>query len=179
MICPNCSLIDATTSYLNATQEQEAAFSGRPEYAVIVPIVWIILIIIGAVGNGLVIYTLSKNGEITATNCYIVNLAIADMTFLLVVVPLTAASYAMPDWIFGDFMCRTASYMIYVSMYVVTFVVVKIVEKLRFEANYFNIIIYWTRKTISRTIVSLFNLFSEKPFEINKGLSSELFINKN
>ena len=113
----NVSIMDITTLYTtNVTSYGEHyAFSGRPEYAVIVPTVWIVLIIIGAIGNGLVIYTLSKNGEITATNCYIVNLAIADLTFLLIVVPFTTASYAIPNWIFGDFMCKTATYMVYVS----------------------------------------------------------------
>jgi hypothetical protein len=33
----------------------------------------------------------------------------------LIVVPSTAASYAIPNWIFGDFMCKTATYMVYVS----------------------------------------------------------------
>lgn len=97
------------------TSDTMEVFTGRPEYAVIVPILWMFLVIIGIIGNGLVIFTLLKNGEITATNCYIINLAIADLTFLVIVVPFTAASYATPDWIFGDFICRTAIYMIYVS----------------------------------------------------------------
>lgn len=116
----NITIDNASDAFLNATYGQEI-FSGRPEYTVIVPAIWIFLVTIGVVGNGLVIYTLMKNGEVTVTNCYIVNLAVADLTFLVVVVPFTAASYATPDWIFGDFICRTATYMIYVSFFFICF----------------------------------------------------------
>lgn len=110
----NFSLPEMLTLSANMSAGQDI-FPGRPEYAIVVPIIWILLVIIGIIGNGLVIYTLLKNGEITATNCYIINLAIADLTFVVIVVPFTAASYATPHWIFGDFICRTAIYMIYVS----------------------------------------------------------------
>lgn len=91
-------------------------FFGRPVYTVLVPSIWFLLVFLGSLGNGLVIYTLSKNGDMTASNCYIINLAVADLTFLLIVVPSTAASYSNPDWLFGDFICRITTYMIYVSI---------------------------------------------------------------
>lgn len=81
----------------------------------VVPVIWAILIIVGAVGNGLVLYILLRFGERSVTNIYIINLALADLAFLLIVVPITAVSFAMPTWVFGDGMCRFFMYTIYVS----------------------------------------------------------------
>ena len=89
----------------------------QDEYTIIIPAVWTVIIIVGCIGNGLVIYTLCKNGEMTPTNCYVVNLAAADMTFILVVMPITAIAFAMPkEWTFGDLMCKMSIYMVYVSI---------------------------------------------------------------
>lgn len=81
----------------------------------IVPIIWTILIIVGAVGNGLVLYIVFRYGERSVTNIYIINLALADLAFILIVVPITATSFAMPTWGFGDGMCKFFTFTIYVS----------------------------------------------------------------
>lgn len=86
-------------------------------YSIVLPVVWSLLVLTGTIGNGLVIYTLGKNGEMTATNCYVVNLALADLMFLLVVVPFTTVAYAFHHWIFGESFCKTANFMIYVSTF--------------------------------------------------------------
>jgi hypothetical protein len=83
----------------------------------VVPVIWAILIIVGAVGNGLVLYILLRFGERSVTNIYIINLALADLAFLLIVVPITAVSFAMPSWVFGDGMCKFFMYTIYVSTF--------------------------------------------------------------
>ncbi|KAK3108749.1 hypothetical protein FSP39_014795 [Pinctada imbricata] len=83
------------------------------EYTILIPSIWAVIIIVGCIGNGLVIYTLCKNGEMTPTNCYVVNLAAADLTFIIVVVTISAIAFGMPDWALGDPMCKISVYMIY------------------------------------------------------------------
>ncbi|XP_062589306.1 kiSS-1 receptor-like isoform X1 [Saccostrea cucullata] len=83
----------------------------------IVPVIWTILIIVGAVGNGLVLYIVFRYGERSVTNIYIINLALADLAFLLIVVPITAVSFVMPTWGFGDGMCKFFTYTIYVTVH--------------------------------------------------------------
>ncbi|XP_053395949.1 G-protein coupled receptor 54-like [Mercenaria mercenaria] len=85
--------------------------------AVFVPLVWGILVVLGALGNALVIYTLIRHGGKNAANYFIINLAISDFTFIVIVVPFTATLYALPAWIFGDGMCKITMYMIYVTLH--------------------------------------------------------------
>lgn len=82
---------------------------------IIVPVIWALLVITGTVGNGLVIFILSKYGERTVTNIYVVNLAVSDLTFIVIVLPVTAIHFVIPSWIFGEAVCRIFIYLIYVS----------------------------------------------------------------
>lgn len=84
--------------------------------AVFVPLIWGILTVVGALGNAVVIYTLIRHGDKNATNYFVINLAISDFAFVVIVVPFTATLYALPEWIFGDGMCKITMYMIYVSI---------------------------------------------------------------
>lgn len=86
-----------------------------PELMFIIPLTWGLLVIIGSIGNGLVIYTLGRNADMTPTNVYVINLALADLTFLIIVIPINTVAFAVEEWIFGDAMCKISSYMIYVS----------------------------------------------------------------
>ena len=52
------------------------------------------------------------------TNLLILNLAVADLLFLLVCVPATASDYILMYWPFGLTWCRTVQYIIYVTAYV-------------------------------------------------------------
>ena len=86
-------------------------------YAILVPTIWGIITITGALGNALVIYTLVRHGDKNATNYFVINLAISDFAFVVIVTPLTATIYALPNWIFGNGMCKITMYMIYVSIF--------------------------------------------------------------
>lgn len=104
-------------SSLDAANGTSAAYSAYiPELAFIIPLTWGLLVIIGSVGNGLVIYTLGRNGETSPTNVYVINLALADLTYLIIVIPITTVAFAVEEWIFGDAMCKISNYMIYVSI---------------------------------------------------------------
>jgi hypothetical protein len=48
-------------------------------------------------------------------NCYIMNLAITDLLFLLTSVPLTMYVGANMSWIFGDVVCKIRIYLAHVG----------------------------------------------------------------
>ena len=79
--------------------------------AVVVPIVFSIIFVLGVIGNSLVIVvmikTRKKNSKgLNTTNRFILNLAIADLLFLFFCVPFHAPVYSMEGWPFGAFMCE-------------------------------------------------------------------------
>lgn len=51
----------------------------------------------------------------SATNCYIINVALADLAFISFVVPITTAAYGSDDWLYGETLCKVNMYIIYVS----------------------------------------------------------------
>jgi len=64
-------------------------------YEVIVPILYSIVTALGVTGNGLVIYVIvSKERMRTVTNFLLLNLAIADLSFVIVIPPCTAYVFA-------------------------------------------------------------------------------------
>ncbi|MBN3297834.1 GPR54 protein, partial [Amia calva] len=105
-----------------ATPEQGSgcngsAFSGyqSPPLLVdawLVPLFFALIMLVGLVGNSLVIYVVTKHRQMrTVTNFYIANLATTDIIFLVCCVPFTATLYPLPSWVFGDFMCRLVNYL--------------------------------------------------------------------
>ncbi|XP_030049542.1 G-protein coupled receptor 54 isoform X1 [Microcaecilia unicolor] len=78
----------------------------------LVPLFFALIMLMGLVGNSLVIYVISKHRQMrTVTNFYIANLATTDIIFLVCCVPFTATLYPLPSWVFGDFMCRFVNYL--------------------------------------------------------------------
>jgi len=53
----------------------------------------------------------------STTNLLIINLAVADLLFIVFCVPFTAWDYAFPHWIFGDIWCRVVQYLIVVCAF--------------------------------------------------------------
>lgn len=58
------------------------------------------------------------------TNIFVVNLSAADLSFLLLCVPLHATIYSLPEWIFGAFLCWSLHFFSSVSMLVSIFTLV-------------------------------------------------------
>ncbi|XP_028987623.1 KISS1 receptor a isoform X2 [Betta splendens] len=78
----------------------------------LVPLFFSLIMLVGLVGNSLVIYVISKHRQMrTATNFYIANLAATDIIFLVCCVPFTATLYPLPGWIFGNFMCKFVAFL--------------------------------------------------------------------
>ncbi|XP_048855139.1 KISS1 receptor b [Brienomyrus brachyistius] len=77
----------------------------------LVPLFFALIMLLGLLGNSLVIYVVTKHQQMkTVTNFYIANLATTDIIFLVCCVPFTATLYPLPSWVFGDFMCRLVNY---------------------------------------------------------------------
>ncbi|XP_035680502.1 somatostatin receptor type 2-like [Branchiostoma floridae] len=73
----------------------------------VLPILYCFLCAFGLSGNVLVIYVVSNFSKMrTVANVYLLNLAVADVLFLLVL-PFLATDVILMAWPFGDFMCRS------------------------------------------------------------------------
>jgi len=53
----------------------------------------------------------------STTNLLIINLAIADLLFIVFCVPFTATDYVLPFWPFGEIWCKIVQYLIVVTAY--------------------------------------------------------------
>ncbi|XP_041047616.1 galanin receptor type 1b [Carcharodon carcharias] len=100
--------------------------SDGPE-VVIVPIAFGLIFLLGMVGNTLVIIVLGRTKSRrsrSTTNTFILNLSIADLSFLLFCVPFQATIYSLPEWIFGAFLCKLVHYFFTVTLLVSIFTLV-------------------------------------------------------
>ena len=79
---------------------------------------FIIIIILGGIGNFLVVFTVvvSKNMT-TVTNILILNLALSDLLFLGVCIPFAATDYIVLSWPYGETACKVVQYLIHLSAY--------------------------------------------------------------
>ncbi|XP_041643533.1 KISS1 receptor b isoform X1 [Cheilinus undulatus] len=111
---PDCGLLCNKSTALGG--------QGPPVFvdAWLVPTFFGLIMLVGLVGNSLVIHVVTKHQQMkTITNfyiglsffCLVVNLATTDILFLVCCVPFTATLYPLPSWIFGEFMCRLVNYL--------------------------------------------------------------------
>ncbi|XP_030370873.1 allatostatin-A receptor isoform X2 [Scaptodrosophila lebanonensis] len=114
------NLTDLASTDNNNTSALSSEDDDRIEAVVrvLVPICFGIIAVTGFFGNLLVILVvlLNKNMHST-TNLLIVNLAVADLLFVIFCVPFTAVDYVMQYWPFGRLWCRTVQYLICVTAY--------------------------------------------------------------
>ena len=83
---------------------------------IVVPLSFGMIGIIGLVGNLLVVTVVLANpGMRSPTNILIMNLAVADLLFVLFCIPFTATDFVLPYWPFGDAWCRIVQYLITVT----------------------------------------------------------------
>lgn len=125
--------------YLNATnltepcnntcseQHQAGLNTFEQVVQVVVPIVFGLILVLGFVGNLLVIIVVISNKQMrNTTNLLIINLAIADLVFIIICVPFTAMEYALTIWPFGDVWCKVYQYTIHVTAYASVYTLVLI-----------------------------------------------------
>ncbi|KAG7282612.1 hypothetical protein CRUP_018731 [Coryphaenoides rupestris] len=93
----------------------------EPSYSLI-PVLYMLIFILGLSGNGVVIFTVWRaQGKRRATDIYIGNLALADLTFV-VTLPLWAVYTALGyHWPFGEALCKISSYVVLLNMYASVF----------------------------------------------------------
>ncbi|XP_054474737.1 galanin receptor type 1b [Anoplopoma fimbria] len=100
--------------------------------AVVVPVVFGLIFVVGVVGNSLVMVVIGRvkvgvgrgRRSCSPTNTFILNLCAADLSFLLLCVPVHATIYSLPQWVFGAVLCRFGHYFSTVSMLVSIFTLV-------------------------------------------------------
>ncbi|GCB79311.1 galanin receptor type 1b isoform X4 [Scyliorhinus torazame] len=100
--------------------------SDGPE-VVMVPVAFGLIFLLGMAGNALVIVVLGRTKAKRArstTNIFILNLSVADLSFLLLCVPFQATIYSLPEWIFGALLCKLVHYSFTVTMLVSIFTLV-------------------------------------------------------
>ncbi|XP_063065501.1 neuropeptides B/W receptor type 1-like [Engraulis encrasicolus] len=77
-----------------------------PDFYVVLPVVYSLICAVGLTGNSAVIYVILKAPNMkTVTNLFILNLAIADALFTLVL-PINIAEHLLNSWPFGDTLCK-------------------------------------------------------------------------
>ncbi|XP_054851035.1 somatostatin receptor type 5 [Eublepharis macularius] len=99
---------DANVSFpANTSNNTLLRFPFSPEiHSVLIPVIYLLVCTIGLGGNTLVIYVVLRYTKMkTVTNIYILNLAIADVLFMLGL-PFLATQNAISYWPFGTFLCR-------------------------------------------------------------------------
>lgn len=85
---------------------------------VVVPLFFGMIGILGLVGNSLVVVVVAANPEMrSTTNILIINLAVADLLFVIFCIPFTATDFVLPYWPFGNIWCKIVQYLIIVTAY--------------------------------------------------------------
>ncbi|KAL2103511.1 hypothetical protein ACEWY4_000379 [Coilia grayii] len=109
-------------SELNCVPPEDFFF--HADFYVVVPIVYSVICAVGLTGNTAVIYVILRAPKMkTVTNMFILNLAIADELFTLVL-PLNIAEHLLRCWPFGEVLCKMIlsidHYNIFSSLYFLT-----------------------------------------------------------
>lgn len=108
-VTPNChnDYCLSDQDYIAMVEEHIQPTSG--EWALVA--VFVVLFIVGLIGNFLVCYAVIKNSQMrTVTNLFIMNLAIADLMVILICLPPTLLVDVSETWFFGEVMCKIFLY---------------------------------------------------------------------
>jgi len=96
-------------------------------YKVTVPTVFGVIILVGLLGNLLVVVvTLSRHKMWTTVNLLLLNLAVTDIIFVVICVPFMAYHYAGDNWLIGEGACKLSQFFLYVTVYVTVYTLVAI-----------------------------------------------------
>jgi len=92
---------------------------------ILVPLFFGIIGIFGFVGNSIVVIVMFREKTIRSnTNILILNLAIADLLFVTLCIPFTAADFVLPTWPFGNVWCKVVQYLIIVTAFMSIYILV-------------------------------------------------------
>ncbi|XP_023317590.1 neuropeptide CCHamide-1 receptor-like [Trichogramma pretiosum] len=100
---------NGTSSGGNGTlcfEESYVPYGDRPE-TYIVPFVFACILIVGVVGNGVLMITICRHANMrNVPNTYVLSLAIGDLLVILTCVPFTFMVYVTDSWPFGLLLCK-------------------------------------------------------------------------
>ena len=109
LVVLNLTIYSSNESFLNPSSIED--HFGNILYGIIVPVLFCILTFIGVVGNSLSICIIcTDHKQRTITNMLLLNLAFADLAFVLICPPFTAYQFATMAWPFssalGNVLCK-------------------------------------------------------------------------
>ncbi|XP_014019252.1 G-protein coupled receptor 183 [Salmo salar] len=107
--------VDLNTSGTNLTCDY---FVYQRAGVIIFPIFYSLVFLISVCGNSLVLYvTCQKKQKLNSTSIYMVNLAVSDVLFTLVLPGRVTYYIRQFDWPFGDLLCRLATMLFFSNTY--------------------------------------------------------------
>ncbi|KAG5680235.1 hypothetical protein PVAND_009758 [Polypedilum vanderplanki] len=111
------NITDLCFFFQNCTTEDESYIDDlERSISLSVFILFGFIFIAGLIGNGLVVLVVAANPLMrSTTNILIINLAVADLLFVIFCIPFTATDYILNSWPFGSFLCSFVQYMIIVT----------------------------------------------------------------
>ncbi|XP_036609290.1 galanin receptor type 2 [Trichosurus vulpecula] len=115
-----CSM-NASAALENGSEASGSWEGWQPE-AIIVPVLFALIFLVGTVGNSLVLAVLLRSGQMSSTtNLFILNLGVADLCFIVCCVPFQATIYTLDGWVFGALLCKAVHFLIFLTMYASSF----------------------------------------------------------
>ncbi|CAG9773912.1 unnamed protein product [Ceutorhynchus assimilis] len=95
-----------TTYNITSSEEKYQPYSERLE-TYIVPAVFLLIFVIGVIGNGTVVFVFLKHQSMrNVPNTYLFSLALADLLVIITCVPFTSILYTMEYWPWGEAVCK-------------------------------------------------------------------------
>ncbi|XP_019492746.1 PREDICTED: neuropeptides B/W receptor type 2 [Hipposideros armiger] len=105
---PVLASVGAGLSWDNSTSHNVTFPEPLPVLSVLLPVVYSVICAVGLVGNTAVIYVILRAPKMkTVTHVFILNLAIADELFALVLT-VSTAEHLLQGWPFGEPLCKLA-----------------------------------------------------------------------
>ncbi|XP_060077899.1 neuropeptide CCHamide-1 receptor-like [Ylistrum balloti] len=84
----------------------------HPVPQIVVPILFVILMLTGVLGNGTLIFTVLRNKSMrNVPNILIVNLSAGDLLLLLMSAPFSATVFTLESYPFGELICKMNEYL--------------------------------------------------------------------
>ncbi|XP_029660843.1 neuropeptide CCHamide-1 receptor-like [Formica exsecta] len=97
---------DNMTKEVDDKEEEYTPYSERPE-TYIVPIVFLLILLIGLTGNGVLALTILRHTNMrNVPNTYVLSLALGDLLVIVTCVPFTFTVYILDSWPFGLLLCK-------------------------------------------------------------------------
>ncbi|XP_072111107.1 type-1 angiotensin II receptor-like [Mobula birostris] len=100
------------------TNSTSCTIGGRHNYIfLMIPIIYTIIFVVGVLGNSMVMIVIYCYLKLTTVaNIFLLNLALADLIFVITL-PFWAAYTAMKyHWTFGNFLCKTSATVVLLNM---------------------------------------------------------------